>query len=56
MGLQIKDVEYLGSDLGVRWYWDTVGQKYYSSPKTGNYYADSQLYEVTNASEIKKLL
>ena len=44
MGLQIKDVEYLGSDLGVRWYWDTVGQKYYSSPVTGNAFADSQLY------------
>ena len=55
MGLQIKDVEYLGSDLGVRWYWDTVGQKYYSSPVTGNAFADSQLYEVTNASDIKKL-
>ena len=55
MTLQIKDVEYLGSDFGVRWYWDTVGQKYYSSPITGNAFADSQLYEVTNASDLKKL-
>ena len=55
MTLQIKDVEYLGENFLVRWYWDKVSQKYYSSPKTGNAYADSQLYEVTNASEIKKL-
>ena len=55
MTLQIKDVEYLGSNFGVRWYWDPVGQKYYSSPITGNPYADSQLYEVTNASDLKKL-
>ena len=55
MTLQIKDVEYLGESFLVRWYWDPVGQKYYSSPKTGNAYADSQLYEVTNASDLKKL-
>ena len=55
MTLQIKDVEYLGENFLVRWYWDSVGQKYYSSPKTGNAYADSQLYEVKNASDLKKL-
>ena len=55
MTLQKKDVEYLGSNWGVRWYWDKVSQKYYSSPITGNAYADSQLYEVTNASDLKKL-
>ena len=55
MGLQIKDVEYLGSNFNVRWYWDTVGQKYYQSFVTGNAFADSQLYEVTNQSDLKKL-
>jgi len=55
MGLQIKDVEYLGSNFGVRWYWDSVGQKYYQSPITGNAFADSQLTLVTNESDLKKL-
>ena len=55
MTLQIKDVEYLGSNFLARYYWDKVSQKYYSSPITGNAYADSQLYEVTNASDLKKL-
>ena len=54
MGLQIKDVEYLGIDGMVRWYWDPVGQKYYQSYMNAGWNS-STLYEVTNASDLKKL-
>ena len=54
MALQIKDVEYLGIDGMVRWYWDPVGQKYYQSYMNAGWNS-STLYEVTNASDLKKL-
>ena len=54
MALQIKDVEYLGIDGMVRWYWDPVGQKYYQSYMNAGWNS-STLYEVTNESDLGKL-
>ena len=54
MALQIKDVEYLGIDGMVQWYWDPVGQKYYQSYMNAGWNS-STLYEVTNESDLKKL-
>ena len=54
MALEIKDVEYLGIDGMVRWYWDPVGQKYYQSYMNAGWNS-STLYPVTNESDLKKL-
>ena len=54
MALEIKDVEFLGQDGIVRFYWDKVSQKYYQSYMNAGFNS-STLYPVTNESDLKKL-
>ena len=52
MALEIKDVELLGQDGTVRFYWDKVSQKYYQSYINAGFNS-STLYPVTNESDLK---